>query len=786
MGVVDFSQYLNEAIQAGRQVEGNVVKIIADNGDEIGDAVFKVIQGGNGTGTEVGVATQTGAGGAIATGLAYLNMTIPTVFAAIAPCLGIVAGFGMYNLAPEWWDARSAELVEAGTTVGGKIIAYWDGLNLHIPQKVIEIFKSGLVSEGMFNYNADYPVEDGSLFQTYTHPASSNFPLIAATSSREDNLQTIESHNYTLGNGGANLCYFINGRLTQGVKLSDVVKICDSGFCGQAIKQYILDNYANTRIIAAVFYPPNPTDANYWFRREFTFIIQGPYDAAVNKYYNGTAKGCISGSSFLSITAGQNEQPSSVQDAYNSIYERYGYADYFDWDYANVWMIDGSEVPNELQPGAIYPNVDPFPESYPTWIPYEYPQSLPDPSELPTVYPVKYPGTEPDPYPEQEPAQNPDPESVPDTYPVIIPDFPIPEPGLPEPSPEPATDPDPQPEPDPIPDPSEPSPSPDPIDPNPNPNPSLPIVVPNLPSTVNSNKLFTVYNPTASQLDGLGGYLWDSSIIAALRDIWQDPMDGLISLQQVFVTPSTSGSHNIILGFLDSGVSSKVVSNQFVTVDCGSVTIEENKENATDYSPYTSLHLYLPFIGIVELDVDECMNSTMSVTYKVDVYTGTCLAQVSIDRNIDMPDDPILYTFSGNCSQQLPLTSGNSVGLLTALIGAVGAGIKASAGGALGTLAGAQLLGNSLSHEMMHVSHSGNISANAGIMGQKKPYVIIGRRHGYDANNYNSFYGFPANKTINIGNHSGFLRVKKCWLKTSALKEEYEEIMKILEDGIFV
>ena len=469
------------------------------------------------------------------------------------------------------------------------------------------------------------------------------------------------------------------------------------------------------------------------------------------------------------------------------------YRTFIDTDYfLNDQSVNGTYVGDiirgvdtiPLQDDAKLPDGRPIPQIYPGWLPWEYPVTVPS-TDLPTVYPVKYPGIAPDPYPTQEPAQDPQPEPAPDIVPAITPSFPLPEPS-PEPQPTPTPDPDPQPEPDPIPEPIEPTPQPDPINPNPDPTPSPAVPVAPLPSTVSSNKLFTVYNPSASELNALGAYLWDSSIIASIRDIWQNPLDGIISLIQVYATPSTSGSHNIILGFLDSGVSANVVSTQFVTVDCGSVSIPENKFNATDYAPYTSLHLYLPFIGIVELDTNECMNSTINVKYEIDVYTGTCLATVSVTRTEDMPNSPILYTYSGNCSQQIPLTSGNATGMLTALIGGITAGLSVASGGGLGVVAGAAIAGQSLTHEMFHVSHSGNISANAGIMGQKKPYLIIGRRHGYDANNYSSLYGFPANKTIVLGNHSGYVKVKHCFLKTSATQPEHDEIMALLRNGVIL
>lgn len=735
MGVIDFSQYLNQAIQAGQAVEGNVVKIIADNGAEIGDAVFKVIEGGNGTAAEVGIATQTGAGGAVATGMSYLFTDITMFGAACAPILGFAAGVGLYNLAPEFWTDLSNALVAAGKTVGGKIVTFWNGENLYLDQVSVEILKTTLYNYGVYDTKVNIDPEDFPDMPIYHEGLAISTPVTQVNYYEQESGQMPVLKNFDMPD------------LTR----FDV-----------ACYELYTDEYPQRPALKEVAASRNqPSSGSYW---SYTYKNK-------TVYYSGATGSVYGVNNCIQYCLPVNSP--------NELYVH---------DKTTAWvMVYGTEYTNpDLDPDADIPGYGNIPEEMPGWIPYEYDPTLPDPSELPSVYPAKYPGVGDDPYPSQDPAQHPDAEPVPEIYPEIIPDFTMPDPNPePGPGPEPTPDPDPQPEPEPIPDtPS--NPDPDPVDPNTPPSPSVPIVVPPLPNTVNSNKLFTVYNPSSSQLDALGGYLWDSSIIAAIRDIWQDPMDGLISLQQVYVTPVTGSAHNIILGFLDSGVSSPVVTQQFVEVNCGSVTVPENKKNATDYAPYTSLHLYLPFIGIVELDTNECMKSTISVKYKVDVYTGTCLATVSVDREEDMPNDPILYTYSGNCSQQLPLTSGNATGMLSALVGAVTAGISVGSGGGLSTLAGAQLLGNSLTHDMMHVSHSGNISANAGIMGQKKPYLIIGRRHCYDANNYNSYYGFPANKTVVLGNHVGFCRVKSAWIKTSALQEEYNQIMELLENGVFI
>ena len=768
MSVYEFSQYVNSAIQAGAAVDGTAVKVIADNGAEIGDVVYKVIQGGNGTATEVGIATQAAAGGTglVATGLAYLAIDVGVAGAAIAPALGIAAGYGLYSLAPEFWTGVSNALMNAGKTVGGKIIAYWNGENTYYDNETIEIFKNALMETSIFLPKYQFPdvseniVLNQSILQKTMYNAINKFVAQIA-----------------VDNGDFRLVDEID-IVYDGITYSiyNPIVICTGYHENNKVELWFSCDITN--------YLPNITTdlvVSFYFKSNGVEILGGAGRAVKYITCNGESKLLF----FHNISYRNDEMAYTYySDKVNSDALGYNYTNFMNVSFAAHFQ--GVDVNPNIQDNATLPTSDPFTTTFPLWTPLIYDPSLvPNPSEMPEIYPVKYPEIQPDPYPLQDPAQNPDPESVPDIYPAILPDFSLPSPN-PNPEPQPEPDPDPQPEPDPIPEPDNPDTPNDPIDPNDNP-PISPIVpLSNLPDTVDSSKLFTVYNPTGAQLDALGGYLWDSSLMAALRDIWQDPLDGIISLIQVFVTPTTGNNHNIILGFLDSGVSSAVVSSQFVTVDCGSVSVPETKFNATDYAPYTTLHLYLPFIGIVELDTQECMNADILVTYKVDVYTGTCLATVSVDRDVDMPNNPILYTYSGNCSQQLPLTSGNATGMLSALIGGITAGLSVASGGGLGVLAGTQIAGQSLAHEMFHVSHSGNISANAGIMGNKKPYLIIGRRHNYDANNYNALYGYPSNKTVILNNHTGYVKVKSCFLKTSATQPEHDEIMSLLRGGVIL
>lgn len=295
-----------------------------------------------------------------------------------------------------------------------------------------------------------------------------------------------------------------------------------------------------------------------------------------------------------------------------------------------------------------------------------------------------------------------------------------------------------------------------------------------------NNGLWSIYNPTINELKSLGGYLWSSNIIEILQKFLNNPMDCIISLHMIYATPSTNGKQNIILGYLDSGVSANVVDNQFINIDCGSVNTVEYFGDARDYvSPYTNVECYLPFIGIVKLKTEDIISSNINIIYTLDVLTGAILCKIFVTKNGAKQQ---LYTFNGNASVQIPLTGSDRTRLLSGAITGAVAGI--TAGGLIGAVAGGVaggLMGGT------SIERSGNFSANSGALGIKKPYLIISRKTPYDADNYNDYYGYPSNKTVVLNNCKGFTRVKDIHVDIpNATNEEKNEIETLLKTGIVI
>lgn len=313
--------------------------------------------------------------------------------------------------------------------------------------------------------------------------------------------------------------------------------------------------------------------------------------------------------------------------------------------------------------------------------------------------------------------------------------------------------------------------------PTPTPTPSIPII-PAIGGQ--ANKLFTVYNPSQANLDALGSTLWTENIITQIVQMFtNNPMDAIISLHILYATPTTGANKQIKLGYVPTGVSCPEVTNQYVNVNCGTVRVPELFGDARDYAN-TDISIYLPMIGFRQLKTEDAMASNVSVDYRVDVFTGTVLATVTINKG---SVNQVFYTYEGNCAVNLPLTGADKSRQMATAIGAVGAMVTGSPLMALGSATA--IAGGSARAQ---IQRSGNFTGNAGAMGCKKPYIIVSSDVPYDAVGYNAQYGYPANLTVMLGTCHGYVKIKEVHADTisNATEQEKRDIENQLKQGIII
>ncbi len=315
---------------------------------------------------------------------------------------------------------------------------------------------------------------------------------------------------------------------------------------------------------------------------------------------------------------------------------------------------------------------------------------------------------------------------------------------------------------------------------------STAIPLPGLPSLSGIGSGFCgLFNPTASQLNALARFMWSDDFVTNIVKLFGDPMDVILGLNIVPVKPATSGSAEVTAGFISTGVSMPVVSSQYAQVDCGTIDVKEFWGSCLDYSPYTQVQIYLPYIGTHQLDVDEIMGKTIHLIYNIDILSGSCVACLQCGEST-------LYTFNGSCASSIPVTGQNFNAIIsTAVQLAAGVGsFVASGGSMIGAAIGAgdgALTAAGSGGMKPTVQHSGSVQATNGLLGIQTPYIIFTLPTQSVPENQNEYQGYPSNMTLLLSNCTGYTKCAEVHLvNIPATKPELDEIESLLKRGVMI
>ena len=361
----------------------------------------------------------------------------------------------------------------------------------------------------------------------------------------------------------------------------------------------------------------------------------------------------------------------------------------------------------------------------------------------------------------------------------------------------------------------------------------------------------TLFRPTIQQVKGLGNYLWSNldEFWENLQKIFTNPMDYIIGLNTFPVNPPVDADRAIYIGNWLTNITMPPVRNQFYEFNCGTVNIHEYFGSFLDYASNTSARIMLPFIGDRDLNVNEIMNKTLHLWYRINLLSGECLAVLTIDNNV-------YYQWDGNCAIPIPVTgsdwsrlyggigrlAGAGVGL--AVGGLIGMGIS-SAMGAMATAGSdttyvpftgvdsrthyrrvgshtpydrasslapdpikeppreefglsvpakaaiaagtAHIVGNNIMGAAPRVAHSGGMAGGIGIMGNRTPFIVLEYPNVNLPVNYKHLYGYPSNQYAVLGNLSGYTECKAVMFEsTTATDDEVELIIRTLKSGVYL
>lgn len=314
--------------------------------------------------------------------------------------------------------------------------------------------------------------------------------------------------------------------------------------------------------------------------------------------------------------------------------------------------------------------------------------------------------------------------------------------------------------------------------------PDLPLV------TSAAAGFISIYTPSITELQNLANFLWSGAFdLDTFKKLFTDPMEAIIGLGIVPAVPASSGTKAVKFGNVNSEVAMSYVDTQYVKVNCGSLKLDKYIGSFMDYSPYTKISIYLPYIGMRDLSPDDLIGGSIEVQYSIDILTGACACFIKHSSR------GVLYSYNGSCIANIPLTGQSYSAAIQNAVSAVISGVGMVAGMATGaapvTAMSAAGLINSAANTALNskptIQRSGNMGGSAGILSVQKPYVIIERPRLSVPSKVQNYVGQCANMTMNLGACSGYTIVEFCHIEgVPCTTEELTEIESLLKGGVIL
>lgn len=313
---------------------------------------------------------------------------------------------------------------------------------------------------------------------------------------------------------------------------------------------------------------------------------------------------------------------------------------------------------------------------------------------------------------------------------------------------------------------------------------SDPVDIPPLPTiSVTDTGFLTLFRPSLTNIRDLAAYMWANPLfdVNAYKKILANPMDAILGLSIVPCNIPANTAKNVTVGNIPTGISMPVCDSQYLSIDCGSINVNEYWGAYLDYSPYTKAELYLPYCGIHPIDIDDIMGKTINVVYHVDILTGACVAYVKCGNSV-------LYSYIGQCASSIPVSGSDWTNMINGIINASTAiGTMAATGGLTAPTAASTIATTAVNTIKPSIERSGSLSGTGGIMGNQIPYLILTRPRQAMPELQNHFIGYPSFITSYLGDLSGYTEVESIHLEgITATETELKEIETILKGGVIL
>lgn len=321
---------------------------------------------------------------------------------------------------------------------------------------------------------------------------------------------------------------------------------------------------------------------------------------------------------------------------------------------------------------------------------------------------------------------------------------------------------------------------------------------------VNGSALLTTsYALSVSGAHDFGNWLWGTGLdLSQLKMVVNNPIENIVSCK-LFPFSCTGTASTVKLGNVSSPVSAYLLpENVARTFDMGEVTIPKKYNTGTnvmpflDYAPYTNVRVYLPYLGLHELETDLIMGNTIAFKYYVDLVTGHCRAIIFLKEGTGLKK---IQQIDGMIGQDVPVVGSNRAqveagyivggaqaiadfasGISSAVMGNVGAGLADIGSAVKGGLQTAM--------QQYHTYTSGTPSPALSRFDEQKVCVFVDRPVYTKPRKFAHQNGHMCNLTCLLSELHGYTVIDNT-VDLSGIacsKEERDELLKLLTSGIYL
>ena len=306
---------------------------------------------------------------------------------------------------------------------------------------------------------------------------------------------------------------------------------------------------------------------------------------------------------------------------------------------------------------------------------------------------------------------------------------------------------------------------------------------PELPTVSILNGFHNMYQPDLQVINKVNRGLWTTNFFDNVVKLFNNPIESIVSLTLSPIQPPISDNVTpIIVGNLPmtlttegstEAITSRYLTNQYGTYTFGSMVLYQTYKSFLDYN--CSVSIYLPYIGVQKLDIDDVMNSALSLKYNVDFFTGDFVACLQCTKTVGL--NSVLYHWKGNILSHIPLSASN---FATTYLNGLNTVLSVSQGNT-----GA--IFSNMGSFKPDVSRGGNTSGNVGALDNFEAYIIISKPQENTPDNFKELKGYRSHRKATLKKGIGYVECEEVHVSgTGATDKENEMLEDLLKQGVIL